>query len=34
MVLPRIETKSIEVTRALTQILYQIAFTAKVAFGL
>lgn len=34
MVLPRIETKSYEVTRALTQILYQIAFTAKVAFGL
>lgn len=33
MVLPRIETKSYEVTRALTQILYQIAFTAKVAFG-
>lgn len=34
VVLPRIETKNIEVTRALTQILYQIAFTAKVAFGL
>jgi len=34
MVLPKIETKSIEVTRSLTQILYQIAFTAKVAFGL
>lgn len=34
MVLPRIETKSIEVTRAITQILYQIAFTAAVAFGL
>lgn len=34
MVLPRIETKSMEVTRALTQILYQIAFTARVALGL
>lgn len=34
IVLPKIETKSIEVTRSLTQILYQIAFTAKVAFGL
>ncbi|MBL8397895.1 MAG: polysaccharide biosynthesis/export family protein [Candidatus Accumulibacter sp.] len=34
MVLPRIETKSAEFARALTQILYQIAFTAKVAFGL
>lgn len=34
MVLPRIETKSFEVTRSLTQILYQIAFSAKVAFGL
>lgn len=34
IVLPKIETKDIEVTRALTQILYQIAFTAKVAFRL
>jgi len=34
MVLPKIETKTVEVTRALTQILYQIAFTARVAFGL
>lgn len=34
VVLPKIETKSVEVTRAITQILYQIAFTAKVAFGL
>lgn len=34
MVLPRIETKSFEVTRALTQILFQIAFIAKIAFGL
>jgi protein involved in polysaccharide export with SLBB domain len=34
MVLPKIESKNIEVTRSLTQILYQIAFTAGVAFGL
>jgi hypothetical protein len=34
MVLPRIEVKSIEVTRAFTQTLYQMASTAKVAFGL
>jgi protein involved in polysaccharide export with SLBB domain len=34
MVLPRIETKSFEVARALTQILFQIAFIAKIAFGL
>lgn len=34
IVLPKIETKSIEVTRSLTQILYQIAFVARVAFGL
>lgn len=34
IVLPMIETKNVEVTRALTQIIYQIAFTAKVAFGL
>jgi protein involved in polysaccharide export with SLBB domain len=34
MVLPKIETKNIEVAKALTQILYQIAFTAKIAFGL
>jgi hypothetical protein len=36
IVLPKIDTKSkeVEVTRSLTQILYQIAFTAKVAFGL
>lgn len=34
MVLPKIETKNIEVTKALTQILYQLAFTAKIAFGL
>lgn len=34
MVLPRLETKNYEVTRALTQIFYQIAFVARVAFGL
>lgn len=34
IVLPKIETKNVEVARALTQIIYQIAFTAKVAFGL
>ena len=34
MVLPKIETKSYEMTRVLTQVLYQIAFTARVAFGL
>lgn len=34
IVLPRIETKNVEVARALMQIVYQIAFTAKVAFGL
>lgn len=34
MVLPKIETKSYEVTRSLTQILYQIAVTSKIVFGL
>lgn len=34
LILPRIETKNVEVTRALTQILYQIAISAKVALGL
>ena len=34
MVLPRIETKRIEVTRGITQILYHIAVAAKVVFGL
>jgi len=34
LVLPRIETKSIEVTRGLTQIIYQIAVAARVLFGL
>lgn len=34
MVLPKIETKSVEVTRGITQIVYQIAVAAKVLFGL
>ena len=34
MVLPKIETKNIEITRGITQILYQIAVSAKVLFGL
>lgn len=34
LVLPKVQTKNIEVTRGLTQILYQIAVVAKVAFSL
>ena len=34
MVLPKIETKSVEITRGITQIIYQIAVAAKVLFGL
>ncbi len=34
MVLPRVDTKNIEVTRGITQILYQIAVAAKIVFGL
>jgi protein involved in polysaccharide export with SLBB domain len=34
LVLPKIETKSIEITRGITQILYQIAIAAKVVLGL
>lgn len=34
MVLPKIEAKSIETTRGITQIVYQIAVAAKVLFGL
>lgn len=34
IILPRIETKSLEITRSITQILSQIAITAKVALGL
>ncbi|HMM73253.1 MAG TPA: hypothetical protein PKC22_13710 [Rhodocyclaceae bacterium] len=34
MVLPKIETKNVEITRGITQIIYQIAVSAKVLFGL
>lgn len=34
MVLPKIETKSVELTRGITQIVYQIAVAAKVLFNL
>jgi hypothetical protein len=34
LILPKIESKNIEVTRSVTQILYQIAISAKVALGL
>lgn len=34
MVLPKIETKRVEITRGITQILYQIAVAAKVLVGL
>jgi len=34
LVLPKVETKSIEVTRGITQILYQLAIAAKVALDL
>lgn len=34
MVLPKIETKSVELTRGITQIIYQLAVSAKVLFGL
>lgn len=34
MVLPKIETKSVELTRGITQIIYQIAVAAKVLFDL
>ena len=34
LVLPKIETKSIEITRGITQIIYQIAIAAKVVLGL
>ncbi|MDH0341902.1 polysaccharide biosynthesis/export family protein [Chromobacterium haemolyticum] len=34
MVLPKIESKNIEVTRGISQILYQIAVAAKVVFNL
>jgi protein involved in polysaccharide export with SLBB domain len=34
LVLPKVESKNVEVTRGITQIIYQIAIAAKVAFGL
>jgi hypothetical protein len=34
MVLPKIDTKQVEITRGITQIVYQIAVAAKVVFGL
>lgn len=34
LVLPKVQSKNIEVTRAISQIIYQIAIAAKVAFGL
>lgn len=34
MVLPKIETKNVELTRGITQIIYQIAVAAKVLFDL
>jgi hypothetical protein len=34
MVLPEVGSRSIEVTRGITQILYQIAIAAKVALDL
>jgi len=34
MVLPKVDSKNVEVARGLTQIIYQIAVAAKVAFGL
>ncbi|TQV61493.1 MAG: polysialic acid transporter, partial [Halothiobacillaceae bacterium] len=34
MVLPKVDSKNIEVTRGISQIVYQIAVAAKVVFGL
>lgn len=34
MVLPKVETKNIEVTRGITQIIYQIAVATRIALGL
>jgi hypothetical protein len=34
MVMPKIETKRVEITRGITQILYQLAVAAKVLFDL
>jgi protein involved in polysaccharide export with SLBB domain len=34
MAMPKIETKNVELTRGISQIVYQIAVAAKVLFGL
>ncbi|OYT85610.1 MAG: polysialic acid transporter [Burkholderiales bacterium PBB6] len=34
MILPKIDSKNVEITRGITQIIYQIAVAAKVALGL
>jgi protein involved in polysaccharide export with SLBB domain len=34
LVLPKIDSKNLEITRAISQVLYQIAVAAKVALGL
>jgi molybdopterin converting factor small subunit len=34
MVLPKVDTKNVEVARGISQIIYQIAVAAKVVFGL
>jgi len=34
LVLPKIDSKNIEVARGITQIIYQIAIAAKLALGL
>jgi protein involved in polysaccharide export with SLBB domain len=34
MILPKVETKSVEVARGITQIVYQIAVAARIALGL
>lgn len=34
MVLPKVQTKTVEVTRGITQIIYQIAVAARIALGL
>jgi hypothetical protein len=34
MILPKVDTKSLEIGRAITQIIYQIAVAAKVLLTL
>lgn len=34
LVLPKVESKSVEIARGISQVIYQIAVVAKVAFGL